>query len=81
MVNEILVINTVVYDMQVWRGYILSKAPLKFMNSRTVFAKVCMKSMIGENWQLIVDKLVEVQDFKRITDHFRGIYGIYLILI
>jgi hypothetical protein len=24
---------------------------------------------------------VEVQDFKRITDHFRNIYGIYLKLI
>ena len=30
--------------------------------------------MIGENRQLPV----EVRDFRRITGHFRGIYGIYL---
>ena len=41
--------------------------------------------MSGKNWQLVADepdefeiKLVEVQDFKRSTDHFRGIYRIYL---
>ena len=37
--------------------------------------------MTGENRQLVIDEpvefekwLVEVQDFRRITDHFRGIY-------
>ena len=37
--------------------------------------------MIGENRRLVTDEPVEVQDFMRITDHFRGIHGIYLILI
>jgi hypothetical protein len=37
--------------------------------------------MIGENRQLATDEPVEVQGFRRITDHFRGIYGIYLKLI
>ena len=43
--------------------------------------------MIAENRQLVTDEPVEfekkpaeVQDFRRITDHFRGIYGIYLKL-
>ena len=40
--------------------------------------------MIGENWQLVTDEPgefekspVEVQDFRRITDHLGGIYIIY----
>jgi hypothetical protein len=45
-------------------------------------------SMIGENWQLATyepvefekQPLVEVQDFRIITDHFRGIYEIYFKL-
>jgi len=44
--------------------------------------------MIRENWQLVTDEPVEFkkspvegQDFRRITDHFRGIYGIYLKLL
>ena len=32
--------------------------------------------MNGENRQLLTDGPVEVQDFMRITDHFRGIYRI-----
>ena len=35
------------------------------------------KSMIGENRQLVTNELVEVQDRRKITDHFRGIYRIY----
>ena len=31
----------------------------------------------GENWQLVTYELVEVQDCKKITNHFRGIYRIY----
>ena len=31
-----------------------------------------------ENWRLVTDELVEVRDFRTITDHFRGIYRIYL---
>ena len=44
--------------------------------------------MIRENRQLVTDepvefekKPVEVQDSRRITDHFRRIYGIYLKLL
>jgi hypothetical protein len=33
--------------------------------------------MIGENRQSATNELVEVQDYKKITDHFRGIYTIY----
>ena len=34
-----------------------------------------------ENRPLVTDELVEVQDFTKTTDNFRGIYGIYLNLI
>jgi hypothetical protein len=44
--------------------------------------------MIGENRHLVTDEPVEfekqpveVQDFGRITGHFRGICGVYLKLI
>ena len=44
--------------------------------------------MIGENWPLVTNELVElekwpveVQDRRNITDHFRGIYRIYPYLI
>ena len=30
---------------------------------------------------LVSDKLVEVQNFKKITDHYRGFYGMYLKLM
>jgi hypothetical protein len=30
--------------------------------------------MIGENRQLVTDEPVEVQDCRKITDHFRGIF-------
>ena len=30
--------------------------------------------MIGENQQLVTYEPVEVQDCRKITDHFRGIY-------
>ena len=42
------------------------------------------KAMTGENRQLVTDEPVEfrkqpveVQDYRKITDHFRGIYRIY----
>ena len=38
-------------------------------------------SMIGENRQLVTNEPVEVQDCRKITDHFRGIYRIYSNLI
>ena len=47
MVYDILVVDMIVYDMQMWCGYVLSKVPLKFMTSRTVFAMcVCVCVMI-----------------------------------
>ena len=40
--------------------------------------------MIGEDWQLVTDEPVEfeklpaeVQDFKKLTDQFRGNYKVY----
>ena len=33
--------------------------------------------MVGENRQFVTDEPVEVQDCRKITDHFRGIYRIY----
>ena len=38
-------------------------------------------SMIGENRQLVTNEPVEVQDCRKITDIFRGIYRIYPNLI
>ena len=35
------------------------------------------QAMIGENWQLVTNEPVEVEDYRKITDHFRGIYRIY----
>ena len=44
--------------------------------------------MIGENWQLVTNepvefekRPVEIQDCRKITDHFREIYRIYSNLI
>ena len=33
--------------------------------------------MMGENRELVTNELLEVQDYWKITDHFRGIYRIY----
>jgi hypothetical protein len=35
-------------------------------------------ALLGKNQQLVADEPVEVGDFRRITDHFRGIYRTYL---
>ena len=35
-------------------------------------------SMSGKNWWLVADEPVEGPDFRKFTDHFRGIYRIYL---
>ena len=40
MVNNTLVVDMVVYDMQVWCGYFLFEVPMKFMTLGTVFALV-----------------------------------------
>ena len=37
--------------------------------------------MIRENWQLVIDGPVEVQDCREITNYFRGIYRIFHNLI
>ena len=34
--------------------------------------------MIGKNRQSVINEPVEVQECRKITDHFRGIYRIYL---
>jgi len=39
------------------------------------------RSMKGENILQVTDEPVEVQDFIKIIDHLRGIYGTYLKLI
>ena len=39
--------------------------------------QIC-EPMSGKNRQLVTDELVEIRDFRRITDHFRRIYEIYL---
>ena len=36
-----------------------------------------VEAMIGENRQSVTDEPVEVHDYMRITDHFRGIYRIH----
>jgi hypothetical protein len=45
------------------------------------FEDVHLHPMIGENRQLVADEPVEVQDCRKITDRFRGIYRIYFYLI
>ena len=37
-----------------------------------------LESMIGKNRRLVTDEPVEVQDFRKLTDHFIGIYRICL---
>ena len=35
-------------------------------------------SLLGGNRRLVTDEQVEVGDFRRITDHLRGIYRMYI---
>ena len=37
--------------------------------------------MIAENQQLVTNEPVDIQDCRKVTDHFREIYGIYSNLI
>ena len=37
--------------------------------------------MVGENQQLVTDEPVEIQDYRKITDCFKGIYKAYPNLI
>ena len=39
------------------------------------------RSMNGENGLQVTNEPIEVQDFRKIIDHLRGVYGIYLKLI
>jgi hypothetical protein len=34
--------------------------------------------MSGKNWRLVADEPVEVKDFRKFTDNFRGIDRIYM---
>ena len=54
----------------------------KFVTETEFFVEYA--AMIGKNWQLVTDEPVkfenepvEVQNCKKITHHFRGIYRIY----
>ena len=42
---------------------------------------ISLKLMIGENWQLVTNEPVEVQDCRKITHRFQRIYRIYPNLI
>ena len=46
---------------------------------------MCMGALLGKIRRLVIDepvefekKPVDIRDFKRVIDRFRGIYGIYL---
>ena len=39
------------------------------------------RSMNGENGLQVTNEPIEVQNFRKIIDHLRGVYGIYLKLI
>ena len=66
---------------------LLSAVPLKNIISFLIISVNCFtyvfqpEPMIGENQQLVTDEPVEVQDYRKITFHFRGIYTIYPYLI
>ena len=47
IVYDIVVVDMVVYDMQMWFDCVLSKGPLKFMISWTVFAMVSLDMEFG----------------------------------
>ena len=47
---------------------------------RNILHKLIL-SMNGENRHLVAHEPVGVQEFKKITDYFRGIYRIYIDLI
>jgi hypothetical protein len=49
--------------------------------SSHVVATILYEPMIGENSQLVTNELVEVQDWRKMTDHCRGIYKIYPNLV
>ena len=55
-----------------------------YLDLRKRIQKITTRTMIGENQQLVTNEPVEfekepveVQDCRKITDHFRGIYRIY----
>ena len=44
-------------------------------------SRLPLETMNRENWPLATDEPVEIQDLRKITDHFRGMYGTCLKLI
>ena len=76
-----------------WKDFAKLPASSSALNSRRQWpgtrGDFWAEPMIGENWQLIIDEpvefekkpAVEVQDCKKITGHFRGIFRIYPNLI
>jgi hypothetical protein len=40
-----------------------------------------LKKTFGENWPLVTDVPVEVQDIRKNSHYFRGIYGLCLKLM
>ena len=66
------------FSFHSWINSLLNVLPFPW--KILILMKIVLR-MIGENRQLAKDEPVEVQDFMRITDHFRGIYAICLKLI
>ena len=66
--------------MNIILGIVLNSEDLEL--GRKLLVAQITKSMMGENRLLVTNEPVEVhQDFRKITDHFRGIYRIYPNLI
>ena len=50
---------------------------MKFKGLKKRPVELSPNPMIKENQQSVTNKPVEVEDYRKITDHFRGIYRIY----
>jgi hypothetical protein len=50
---------------------------MRYISTIIVDIVTQVDAMIGENRQLVTDEPIEVQDCRKITDHFRGICKIY----
>jgi hypothetical protein len=69
----------VVWQCCVNRGCIWEQSLVTILDNNFMCCLRCSTSLSGENRRLVIDELVEVGDFRRITDHFRGNYRrIYL---
>ena len=67
-----------VSHIRVLFGYSLNETPRTSDRGRSLGIT---GSLIKENRQLVINEPVEVQDCRKITDHFRGIYRVYPSLI